>query len=83
MGASCALMEREREQLAVTSSTRDRRAREPDPLDRQVERAGREGGAKRLLSLIGIGNHFRRDDAGGGSRWRAASVSAHPPGVGS
>ena len=74
------LMEREREHLdRDIEHARSLAARAGIPLDRQVERAV-EKEEKRLLSLIGIGNHFRRDDAAGlevAHRLRLA----HPPGV--
>ena len=74
------LMEREREHLdRDIEHARSLAARAGIPLDRQVERAV-EKEEKRLLSLIGIGNHFRRDDAAGLEVARRLRL-AHPPGV--
>jgi hydrogenase maturation protease len=74
------LMEREREHLdRDIEHARSLAARAGIPLDRQVERAV-EKEEKRLLSLIGIGNRFRRDDAAGLEVVRRLRL-AHPPGV--
>ena len=74
------LMEREREHLdRDIEHARSLAARAGIPLDRQVKRAV-EKEEKRLLSLIGIGNHFRRDDAAGLEVARRLRL-AHPPGV--
>ena len=74
------LMEREREHLdRDIEHARSLAARAGIPLDRQVERTV-EKEEKRLLSLIGIGNHFRRDDAAGLEVARRLRL-AHPPGV--
>ena len=74
------LMEREREHLdRDIEHARSLAARAGIPLDRQVERTV-EKEENRLLSLIGIGNHFRRDDAAGLEVARRLRL-AHPPGV--
>ena len=73
------VMEREREHLTVTSSTRGRWPRGPGSRSTARKRAV-EKEEKRLLSLIGIGNHFRRDDAAGLEVVRRLRL-AHPPGV--
>jgi hydrogenase maturation protease len=70
------VMEREREHLVHDiERARSMAARAGIRMDRELEREER-----RLLSLIGIGNRFRRDDAAGLEvvcRLRLA----HPPGV--
>ncbi len=74
------LMERKREHLdRDIEHARSLAARAGIRLDRQVERAV-EKEEKRLLSLIGIGNRFRRDDAAGLEVVRRLRL-AHPPGV--
>jgi hydrogenase maturation protease len=74
------VMEREREHLTRDiEHARSLAARAGIEIDREVERAI-EGEEKRLLSLIGIGNRFRRDDAAGLEVVRRLRL-AHPPGV--
>jgi hydrogenase maturation protease len=74
------LMEREREHLTRDiEHARSLAARAGIPIDRENKRAI-EKEEKRLLSLIGIGNHFRRDDAAGLEVVRRLRL-AHPPGV--
>jgi hydrogenase maturation protease len=72
------LMEREREHLTHDiEHARSLAARAGIRIDREVEREEEE---KKLLSLIGIGNRFRRDDAAGLEVVRRLRL-AHPPGV--
>lgn len=72
------LMEREREHLTRDiEHARSLAARAGIRIDREVEREEEE---KKLLSLIGIGNRFRRDDAAGLEVVRRLRL-AHPPGV--
>ena len=74
------VMEREREHLTRDiEHARSLAARAGIPIDREAKRAI-EKEEKRLLSLIGIGNHFRRDDAAGLEVVRRLRL-AHPPGV--
>jgi hydrogenase maturation protease len=74
------VMEREREHLdRDIEHARSLAAGAGIEIDREVERAI-EGEEKRLLSLIGIGNRFRRDDAAGLEVVRRLRL-AHPPGV--
>ncbi|HEX3294770.1 MAG TPA: hydrogenase maturation protease [Solirubrobacterales bacterium] len=74
------VMEREREHLTRDiEHARSLAARVGIPIDREAKRAI-EKEEKRLLSLIGIGNHFRRDDAAGLEVVRRLRL-AHPPGV--
>ena len=74
------LMEREREHLdRDIEHARALAQRAGIRMDRQVERVA-ETEEKRLLSLIGIGNRFRRDDAAGLEVVRRLRL-AHPPGV--
>lgn len=73
------VMEREREQLIRDiEHARSLATRAGIPLNR--EEVEQEEEKKRLLSLIGIGNHFRRDDAAGLEVARRLRL-AHPPGV--
>lgn len=73
------MMEREREHLTRDiEHARSLAARAGIPLNR--EEVEQEEEKKRLLSLIGIGNHFRRDDAAGLEVARRLRL-AHPPGV--
>ena len=70
-------MEREREHLVQDiERARSLAARAGIPIGRESPREE----AKRLLSLIGIGNRFRRDDAAGLEVVRRLRL-AHPPGV--
>jgi hydrogenase maturation protease len=70
------VMEREREHLAHDiERARSMAAQAGIRMDRELEREER-----RLLSLIGIGNSFRRDDAAGLEVVRRLRL-AHPPGV--
>ena len=70
-------MEREREHLdREIEDARSLAARAEIPIDREGERDKE----KTLLSLIGIGNRFRRDDAAGLEVVRRLRL-AHPPGV--
>jgi hydrogenase maturation protease len=70
------VMEREREHLVHDiERARSMAARAGIRMDRELEREER-----RLLSLIGIGNRFRRDDAAGLEVVRRLRL-AHPPGV--
>jgi hydrogenase maturation protease len=74
------LMERQREHLTRDiEHARSLAARAGIEIDREVEGAI-EREEKRLLSLIGIGNRFRRDDAAGLEVVRRLRL-AHPPGV--
>ena len=74
------LMEREREHLdRDIEHARSLAARVGVRIERKGERTI-EGEEKRLLSVIGIGNHFRRDDAAGLEVVRRLRL-AHPPGV--
>jgi hydrogenase maturation protease len=74
------VMEREREHLTRDiEHARSLAARAGIRIDREVERAI-EREEKRLLSVIGIGNRFRRDDAAGLEVVRRLRL-AHPPGV--
>lgn len=74
------MMEREREHLTRDiEHARSLAARAGIPIDREAKRAI-EKEEKRLLSLIGIGNHFRCDDAAGLEVVRRLRL-AHPPGV--
>jgi hydrogenase maturation protease len=74
------VMEREREHLTRDiEHAKSLAARAGIPIDREAKRAI-EKEKKRLLSLIGIGNHFRRDDAAGLEVVRRLRL-AHPPGV--
>jgi hydrogenase maturation protease len=71
------LMEREREHLTHDiEHARSLAARAGIAIDREVQREEE----KKLLSLIGIGNRFRRDDAAGLEVVRRLRL-AHPPGV--
>ena len=74
------VMERQREHLTRDiEHARSLAARAGIPIDREAKRAI-DKEEKRLLSLIGIGNHFRRDDAAGLEVVRRLRL-AHPPGV--
>jgi hydrogenase maturation protease len=71
------MMEREREHLAHDiERARSMAAQAGIRVDRELEREEE----RRLLSLIGIGNRFRRDDAAGLEVVRRLRL-AHPPGV--
>ena len=71
------MMEREREHLTRDiEHARSLAARAGIPIDREVELEK----DKKLLSLIGIGNRFRRDDGAGLEVVRRLRL-AHPPGV--
>ncbi len=74
------VMEREREHLSRDiEHSRSLAAQAGIRVEREAgDTAESEG--KRLLSLIGIGNHFRRDDAAGLEVVRRLRL-AHPPGV--
>jgi hydrogenase maturation protease len=70
------VMEREREHLAQDiERARSLAAKAGMPIGRQVQRE-----EQKLLSLIGIGNRFRCDDAAGLEVVRRLRL-AHPPGV--
>ena len=70
------MMEREREHLVHDiQRARSRAAEIGIPTERELTSE-----EKRLLSLIGIGNRFRRDDAAGLEVVRRLRL-AHPPGV--
>jgi hydrogenase maturation protease len=70
------VMERERDHLTDDiARARSLAANIGVPIERELEREER-----RLLSLIGIGNRFRRDDAAGLEVVRRLRL-AHPPGV--
>ena len=74
------VMERQREHLTRDiEHARSLAARAGIPIDREAKRAI-EKEEKRLLSLIGIGNRFRRDDGAGLEVVRRLRL-AHPPGV--
>ena len=71
------LMEREREHLSRDiERARSLAAKAGIPVNREVEREKE----KKLLSLIGIGDRFRHDDAAGLEVVRRLRL-AHPPGV--
>jgi hydrogenase maturation protease len=73
------VMEREREHLTHDiERARSLAAQAGMPLERELRREAEE--LEKLLSLIGIGNHFRRDDAAGLEVVRRLRL-AHPPGV--
>jgi len=74
------VMEREREHLSRDiEHARAMAAGAGITIDREVEQVV-EREEKKLLSLIGIGNRFRRDDAAGLEVVRRLRL-AHPPGV--
>lgn len=74
------VMEREREHLVHDiERARSLAAQAGIPIEREVV-PEIEGEVRRLLSLIGIGNRFRRDDAAGLEVVRRLRL-AHPPGV--
>ena len=74
------VMEREREHLTRDiERAKSLAARAGIPIDRKAV-ADLQGEVRRLLSLIGVGNRFRRDDAAGLEVVRRLRL-AHPPGV--
>jgi hydrogenase maturation protease len=74
-------MEREREQLGRDiERARSLAAHAGIRIDRDLASQNGHGEEDRLLSLIGIGNRFRRDDAAGLEVVRRLRL-AHPPGV--
>jgi hydrogenase maturation protease len=75
------VMERERQQLTRDiEHARSLAAQAGIRIDRDVARQNGQGEEDRLLSLIGIGNRFRRDDAAALEVVRRLRL-AHPPGV--